>query len=160
MKNQANNGRIDTVSKIIDASPQTLYQAFMDTGSLVKWLPPKGMSGEISLFEPVIGGRFQITLTYEDKYTTQGKTTENTDTLEGTFIELVPYKKIVEAGVFDSDDPTFARKMVMTWYFEEVVLGTKVTIVAENVPEDIKKEDHLDGLNSTLKNLGHFVKIG
>ena len=45
MKNQANNGRIDTVSKIIDASPQTLYQAFMDKSYLVKWLPPKGMSG-------------------------------------------------------------------------------------------------------------------
>ena len=62
--------------------------------------------------------------------------------------------------MFNSDNPAFAEDMVMTWYFEEVVLGTKVTIVAENVPEDIKKEDHLDGLNSTLENLGHFVKIG
>lgn len=157
MKNQAKNGRIDTVSKIIEASPQTLYQAFMDMSSLVKWLPPEGMSGEISLFEPVVGGRFRITLTYEDEYATQGKTTKNTDTVEDTFIELVPYKKIVEFGVFDSDDSAFAGKIVMTWYFEEVILGTKVTIVAENVPDNIKKEDHLDGLNSTLENLGRFV---
>lgn len=160
MNNQAKNRRIDTVSKIIEASPQTLYQAFMDKSSLVKWLPPEGMTGEISLFEPVVGGKFQITLTYEDENASQGKTTENTDTVEGNFIELVPNKKIVEAGVFDSDDPTFAENMVMTWYFEEVVQGTKVIIVAENVPEDINKEDHLDGLNSTLENLGRFVKIG
>ncbi|MBM6615023.1 SRPBCC domain-containing protein [Desemzia sp. RIT804] len=158
MENYPKNGRIDTVSKVIDASPQTLYQAFMDPNSLVKWLPPEGMRGEISFFEPVVGGRFQLTLTYEDEYASQGKTTENSDALEGTFIELLPDKKIVEAGVFESDDSAFAGNMVMTWYFEEVVPGTKVTIIAENVPEGIKKEDHIDGLSSTLENLERFVK--
>ena len=158
MENHSKSGRIDTVSKVIDASPQKLYQAFMDPNSLVKWLPPKGMKGEISLFEPVIGGRFQLTLIYEDEYAVQGKTTANSDALEGTFVELIPNKKIVEAGVFESDDPAFAGNMVMTWYFEEVEQGAKVTIVAENVPKGIKKDDHIDGLNSTLENLGRFVK--
>ncbi|MER2175878.1 MAG: SRPBCC domain-containing protein [Carnobacterium sp.] len=158
MENNPKSGRIDTVSKVIDASPHTLYQAFMDPNSLVKWLPPDGMRGEIGLFEPVVGGRFQLTLTYEDEHATQGKTTENSDSLEGTFFELIPNQKIVEAGVFESDDPAFAGNMVMTWYFEEVEQGAKVTIVAENVPKGIKKDDHIDGLNSTLENLERFVK--
>ncbi|SDQ08018.1 SRPBCC domain-containing protein [Carnobacterium viridans] len=158
MENNPNSGRIDTVSKVIDASPQTLYQAFMDSNSLVKWLPPEGMRGEISLFEPVVGGRVQLTLTYEDEHATQGKTTENSDTLEGTFVELIPNQKIVEAGVFESDDSAFAGNMVMTWYFEELEQGAKVTIVAENVPKGIKKDDHIDGLNSTLENLERFAK--
>lgn len=71
---------------------------------------------------------------------------------------MIPDKKSVEAGVFESDDPAFAGNMVMTWYFEEVVPGTKVIIVAENVPEGIKKEAHLDGLNFTLENLERFAK--
>lgn len=158
MKNHPNSGRIDTVSKFIAASSQTLYQAFMDPNSLIKWLPPEGMSGEIGLFEPVIGGRYQLTLTYEDEDTAQGKTTENTDALKGTFLELVPGKKIVEAGVFESEDSAFAGNMIMTWYFEEVAQGTKVMIVAENVPIGIKKDDHIDGLNSTLENLERFAK--
>ena len=158
MRNYSNTGRIDTVSRIIDASSQTLYQAFMDPDSLIKWLPPEGMSGEIGLFEPVVGGRYQLTLTYEDVDVAQGKTTENTDALEGTFLELVPDKKIVEAGVFDSEDSAFAGNMIMTWYFEEVAQGTRVTIVAENVPIGIKKDDHIDGLNSTLGNLERFTK--
>ena len=158
MESNPKSGRIDTDSKVMDAWLQKLYQAFMDPNSLVKRLPPEGMRGEISLFEPVIGGIFQLTLIYEDEYTFQGKTTENSDTLEGTFIELIPGKKIVEAGVFESDDPAFAGNMVMTWYFEEVVPGTKVTIVAENVPKGIKKDDHIDGLNSTLENLKRFGK--
>ncbi|MCM3512590.1 SRPBCC domain-containing protein [Carnobacterium inhibens] len=158
MENNPKSGRIDTVSKVIDASPQTLYQAFMDPNYLVKWLPPESMRGEISLFEPVVGGRFQLTLTYEDEHATQGKTTKNSDVLEGTFVELIPNQKIVEAGVFESDDPAFAGNMVMTWYFEEVEQGAKVTIVAENVPKGIKKDDHIDGLNSTLENLECFAK--
>lgn len=158
MENIPKSGRIDTVSRVIGTSPHKLYQAFMDPNSLVKWLPPEGVRGEISLFEPVIGGRFQLTLIYEDEYAVQGKTTENSDTLEGTFIELIPDKKIVETGVFESDDPAFAGHMVMTWYFEEVEQGAKVTIVAENVPKGIKKEDHLEGLNSTLENLERFAK--
>lgn len=60
--------------------------------------------------------------------------------------------------MFNSDNPAFAEDMVMTWYFEEVNLGIKVTIIAGNVPGDIKKEDYFDGLNSTLENLGRFVK--
>ena len=48
--------------------------------------------------------------------------------------------------------------MIMTWYFEEVIQGTKVTIVAENVPIGIKKDDHIDSLNSALENLERFTK--
>lgn len=158
MEEEVKAGRIDTVSRVIDVSPHTLYQAFMDPDSLVQWLPPEGMKGKIDLFEPYIGGRYRLTLTYGEEQEATGKTTENTDVSEGTFVELIPDKKIATAGMFDSDDPDFAGNMVMTWYFEEVLEGTRVTIVAENVPEGIKKDDHIDGLTSSLENLENFVE--
>lgn len=158
MEEQPNMGRIDSVSKVIDVSPHTLYEAFMNPDSLAKWLPPEGMRGEIDLFEPHVGGRYRLTLTYEAEHENTGKTTEDSDVSEGTFVELVPDKKIATAGIFDSDDPDFAGNMVMTWYFEEVLEGTKVTIIVENVPEGIKKDDHIDGLASSLENLENFVE--
>lgn len=158
MDNQAYRGRIDTVSKVIAALPRTLYQAFMDPSSLVQWLPPQGMRGEIGLFEPQVKGRYRLTLTYGEQHTTAGKTTKDSDVSEGIFTELIPDKKIATAGAFQSEEPDFAGNMVMIWYFEEVTEGTKVTIIAENVPEGIKKEDHIDGLNSTLENLKRFVE--
>lgn len=36
--------------------------------------------------------------------------------------------------------------------------GTVVTIVCEDVPSGISKEDHDAGLKSSLKNLAHFVE--
>jgi len=135
-----------------------LYQAFIDPVSLVKWLPPEGMSGKIDLFEPYVGGRYRLILFYEGEQPTAGKTTEKSDVSEGTFVELVPDMKIVTSGVFESDDPGFEGVMTMTWYFEENLEGTKVTVIAENVPQGIKKDDHIDGLTSSLENLEYFAE--
>jgi uncharacterized protein YndB with AHSA1/START domain len=49
--------RIDAASRIIKASPQSLYRAFVDADAWLVWLPPKGMTGCIELFQPFEGGR-------------------------------------------------------------------------------------------------------
>ena len=46
----------------------------------------------------------------------------------------------------------------MTWSLSPTAGGTKVSIIAENVPTGISKEDHDVGLRSTLENLGKFVE--
>lgn len=151
-------GRIDTVSRIIAASPHALYQAFMNPDSLVQWMPPEGMMGQIDFFRPEVGEGYRMTLTYEETDTTSGKTSANTDTFETTFLELVPDKKIAGSSIFETEDPDVVGKLIMAWYFEEVDEGTKVTLIAENVPVGISKDAHIEGLNSTLDNLALFVK--
>lgn len=158
MQERSTTGRIDTVSKLIAASPHTLYQAFIDPNSLVKWLPPEGMRGEVALFEPHAGGKYRLILYYEKGEQTTGKSTIDSDVSEGTFVEIVPDTKIVMAGAFDSEDSGFEGVMTMTWYFEENLEGTKITVIAENVPTGISKEDHIDGLSSSLENLEYFVE--
>lgn len=150
--------RIDSAEKMIQASPDTIYQAFIHPQSMIKWLPPTGMSGQIDLFEPYKNGRYQFTLSYENSDTSLGKTSKNTDVSKGIFLELVPNQKIVMAGIFDSDDPKFSGKMIQTWYFEAIDEGTQVIIICENVPKGIRKEDHKIGLNSTLNNLANFTE--
>lgn len=157
MSNPSNN-RIDSASKVIKKSPQVIYQAYLNPESLIEWLPPKGMSGRVDHFEPYGNGTYQITLTYDEMLANFGKTSENTDVSSGKFLELVPDRKIVVAVIFESDDPKFAGEMIQTWYLEEVEAGTKVTIICENVPEGILKEDHDAGLKSTLDNLDIYTK--
>lgn len=158
MEDHSRTGRIDTVSKVIEASPHTLYQALMDPDSLIKWLPPEGMRGEVERFEPYTGGKYRLVLYYEKGQDGTGKTTEDSDVSEGTFVELIPDMKIVTAGTFESNDPDFSGVMTMIWYFEENLEGTKVTVIAENVPEGIKKDDHIDGLTSSLENLEYLTE--
>lgn len=158
MVNSSNNKRTDSASRMIKASPQTIYQAFLNPEALVSWLPPKGMSGHIDLFDPREGGTYRVTLTYEMDNSTPGKTSENTDVAQGRFLELVPDKRIVQSVKFDSEDPAFSGEMTQKWLLESISEGTKVTIVCENVPEGIRKEDHDTGLRSTLENLAIFTE--
>jgi hypothetical protein len=48
--------------------------------------------------------------------------------------------------------------MTMTWSLGAVPGGTEVTILCENVPEGISKQDHDAALKSTLENLAAFVE--
>lgn len=152
------NRRTDSASRVINSSMQTIYQAFLNPNSMISWLPPQGMKGYVDRFDPVEGGFFSIILTYEESNPVRGKTSENTDAMQGKFLELVPNKRIVQSIIFDSDDPAFSGEMIQSWVLEPVSNGTKVTVICENVPKGVRKEDHDVGLNSTLENLAAFTE--
>nr|WP_280173856.1 SRPBCC domain-containing protein [Rhizobium hainanense] len=48
--------------------------------------------------------------------------------------------------------------MTMTWSLAEVPTGTRVTIICENVPYGISREDHDEGLKSALENLANHLE--
>lgn len=155
---RSSSNRIDSASRVIMASPKAIYQAFMDPEALGTWLPPKGMSAHIDVFDPREGGAYKMALIYEVDHSNPGKTSAHTDVSQGTFLELVPDTKIVLSVHFDSEDPAFSGEMIQTWYLEAVLEGTKVIIICEHVPEGIRKEDHDEGLGSTLENLAQFIE--
>lgn len=151
--------RTDSATRVIAASPQAIYQAFLDPEAWVRWLPPEGMTGHIYEFEPRPGGAYRMALTYsKGDQSTRGKTSEGTDVVQGRFLELVPDEQVVHLVMFESDDPVFAGEMKIRWSLSPVPGGTKVTITCENVPEGIWQEDHDAGLQSTLKTLAIFVE--
>lgn len=130
-----------------------------DSEAWVKWLPPEGMTGHIYKFEPRQGGAYGMALTYaKGDRSTRGKTSEDTDVVEGCFLELAPDEQIVHLVRFESNDPAFAGEMKMKWSLSPVPGGARVTITCENVPEGIRQEDHDAGLQSTLKNLSILVE--
>ena len=147
--------RVDTASLIIAASPEAIYQAFVDRDALLAWLPPEGMTAEILEFEPRPGGAFRMALHYPEAG--RGKTTEDTDVVDAEFAELVPGKRVVQLVKFKSDDPAYRGTMRMVWDLEPAPDGTRVIFLAEDVPEGISKEDHDAGLKSSLENLAAYV---
>ena len=154
---QANAKRVDRASRTIAASAQAIYEAFVDPQALASWLAPNGASVAIHRFEPWAGGAFAMTLTFDDS-AGFGKTSANTDVVEGRFVDLVPAERIVQQVEFESADPLFAGTMTMTWTLTTAPGGTQVGIECANVPPGIGAEDHAAGLASTLANLAAFVE--
>lgn len=151
----ASTMRRDMASRLVKASPSAVYAAFVASEAVAQWLPPEGAMMETQVFEPRVGGRFQMTLIFASA---PGKSTANTDVVVGRFVERVPQQRIVQAFEFDSPDPVFAGAMTMRWELEAAAGGTAVTVVAENVPPGISQTDHETGMNSSLTQLAAYVE--
>jgi hypothetical protein len=48
--------------------------------------------------------------------------------------------------------------MTMIWSVSKTNGGTRVKIVAKNVPPGISAEDHAEGMNSSLANLANWLE--
>ncbi len=147
------------VSRIIRAPRSTVYAAFLDAEALAKWLPPETMTGQVHTLNPRVGGEFCMTLTYQDSQQSPGgKTTENSDTVQGRFTELIVNEKIVWVTTFESPDPAFAGEMTISWILADRDGGTEVTVCCENIPSGIRPEDNEMGSRSSLQNLAAFLE--
>jgi uncharacterized protein YndB with AHSA1/START domain len=148
-----------SVTRVIHASRPIIYQAFLDADQLARWLPPEGMRGEVHRLEPRAGGAFDMSLVYlQDEHRVAGKSAENRDTFQGRFVELVPGERIVWEVHFESDDPANAGAMRIAWDLRDVMTGTEVTCLTENIPPGIRPEDNEEGSKSSLANLAALVE--
>ena len=101
------------------------------------WLPPGGMTGRFERFDARPGGSYRMVLTYSDASGAPGKATAESDIVEARFVDIVPGERVVQAVDFVSDDPAYAGTMTMTWEVTAVEAGTRVDIVAGDVPDGI-----------------------
>lgn len=150
--------RTDTASRVIAAPAEQVYAALVDRDALVAWLPPSGMSGRFERFDLRTGGSYRMVLTYDDASEAPGKSSADADVVEARIVEVIPGDRVVQEVDFVSDDPAFAGTMVMTWSVAAAGDGTRVDIVADQVPDGITAEDHAAGMASSLANLAAHVE--
>jgi uncharacterized protein YndB with AHSA1/START domain len=150
--------RTDRGSRVIAASPGEAWAALVDPGALLTWLPPGEMTGRFERFDARPGGSYRLVLTYPDGSGAPGKATADSDIVEVRFVDIVPGQRVVQAVDFVSDDPANAGTMTMTWQLTAVKAGTRVDIVAEDVPDGISAADHAEGLSSSLAKLAAYLE--
>jgi uncharacterized protein YndB with AHSA1/START domain len=147
------------VSKIIQAPRQVVYQACLDPDAVAKWRVPDNMQGHMHVFDAREGGTFRMSLTYlHPQHPAGGKTSADTDTFQGRFIEWVPSEKIVEVIEFESQDPNFAGEMKITTTFADTAQGTEVTILCQGIPPGVRPEDNELGSKQSLQKLAALVE--
>ena len=149
------------VSRIIKAPRRTVYKACLDPDAVASWRVPDNMTAHVHVFDARESGIYRMSLTYRDpKQSPVGKTSEDTDTFQGRFVELVPDEKIVEAIEFDSRDPKFAGAMKMTTRLADADGGTEVTILSQDLPPGVRPEDNEEGTRQALQKLAALVEKG
>jgi uncharacterized protein YndB with AHSA1/START domain len=151
-------GRTRT-SRLVHASAERIYAAFVDADALVAWLPPAGMTGAMHAFDPRVGGGYRMSLYYpSDERRVRGKTAEREDVVEVRFVELAPPRRLVEAVRFVTDDPALLGEMTLTVTLDPAAGGTEVTLAFDGLPPGVRPEDNDAGARLSLAQLARRVE--
>jgi uncharacterized protein YndB with AHSA1/START domain len=134
-----------------------VYRCILDTDAVRQWMVPDGMTSQIHSFDAREGGTFRISLTY-DAPTSAGKTSAHTDTFHGQFAKLVRNTEVVQVVEFETEDPTMAGEMKITYTLADADGGTDLVSLHENLPAGVSPADNELGTRMSLDKLAALVE--
>ena len=134
--------------RVLAATPEKIYRAFLEADALAKWLPPNGFTCTVFHLEPKVGGTFKMSF--------RNFTTGKSHSFGGEYVELVPNERLRYTDKFD--DPNLAGDLQVTVMLKKVSVGTEVNIVQEDIPDVIPPEACYLGWQESLRNLARLVE--
>jgi uncharacterized protein YndB with AHSA1/START domain len=134
--------------RVLRATPERVYRAFLDADAMVKWLPPNGFTGKVHHLDARTGGTYKMSFT--------NFTTGSSHSFGGEYLELVPDERIRHTDSFD--DPNMPDVMHVTVVLKKVSVGTDVDITQEGVPDVIPAEACYLGWQESLALLAKLVE--
>jgi uncharacterized protein YndB with AHSA1/START domain len=134
--------------RVLHATPEKVYRAFLDADAMAKWLPPHGFTGKVHHSDAKVGGTYKMSFT--------NFTTGKSHSFGGEYLELTPHERIRHTDKFD--DPNLPGEMRVTITLRKVSVGTELNIVQEGVPEVIPPEACYLGWQESLALLAKLVE--
>jgi uncharacterized protein YndB with AHSA1/START domain len=134
--------------RVLRATPEKIYRAFLDAEALAKWLPPNGFTGKVHQMDAKIGGTYQMSFT--------NFTTGKGHSFGGKYLELTPHERIRYTNQFD--DPNLPGAMQTTITLKKVFCGTELSAVQEGIPAVIPVEACYLGWQESLALLAKLVE--
>jgi uncharacterized protein YndB with AHSA1/START domain len=134
--------------RVLKATPERIYRAFLDPDAMAKWLPPHGFTGRVHEMNATIGGSYKMSFT--------NFSTGSNHSFGGTYLELVPNERIRRTDKLD--DPNFPGEMTVTIELRPVLCGTELNIVLEGIPAMIPPEMCILGWQESLTLLALLVE--
>jgi uncharacterized protein YndB with AHSA1/START domain len=113
--------------RVLTASPDKVYRAFLEADALAKWLPPNGFACTVHHQDPKVGGTFKMSF--------RNFTTGESHAFGGTYVELVPGERLRYTDKFD--DPNLPGEIQVTVALKKVSVGTEVNIEQSGLPDVI-----------------------
>ena len=134
--------------RVLRASPEKIYRAFLDPDAMAKWLPPNGFTGKVHHMDAKVGGTYKMSFT--------NFTTGKSHSFGGKYVELTPHERIRYTDKFA--DPNLPGEMQTTITLKKVSCGTELNIVQEGLPEVIPPEACCLGWQESLTLLAKLVE--
>jgi len=137
-----------TLHRVIRASPERNYRAFLQADAVAKWLPPNGFTCTVEHLHAHVGGTFRMAFT--------NFANGQRHAFGGTYRELQPNVLLRYDDAFD--DPSLPGTMVTTVQLHTLPCGTDLHVVQEGIPEQIPLHACYLGWQDSLMLLAHLVE--
>ena len=138
------------ITRVYDVPARFLFEAWSKPEHVRKWFGPKGWPITLCEIDFRVGGRFRFAMT--------GASGEQNTPFGGTYLEIVPNRKIVYDNAFELPD---AERMVVTVSFDET--DGKTTLIIHTLFASIAMfNEHVgggfvEGTGSALDQLANVV---
>jgi uncharacterized protein YndB with AHSA1/START domain len=134
--------------RVLRATPERVYRAFLDPDAMAKWLPPNGFTGKVQQMDAKVGGTYKMSF----KNFSSGAS----HSFGGKYLELVPNERLRYTDVFD--DPNLPGQMLTSIVLKKVSVGTEINVTQEGVPDAIPAEACYLGWQESLTLLAMLVE--
>jgi uncharacterized protein YndB with AHSA1/START domain len=141
-------GNTIRLHRVLRATPERVYRAFLDPDAMVKWLPPNGFTARMHEADVRVGGSYRMSF--------KNFTTGKSHSFGGRYLELAPNERIRYTDKFD--DPNLPGEMQTTVTLKKVSVGTELSVVQQGVPEVIPAEACYLGWQESLTLLAKLVE--
>ena len=128
--------------RVLRASPERVYRAFLDPDALAKWLAPYGFTCKVHHMDSTVGGTFKMSFT--------NFTTGHSHSFGGAYRELVPFETIRYTDRFD--DPNLPGEMLITVTLKPVSCGTELSVEQEGCLKSFRSTCAISAGKSRLHN--------
>ena len=133
--------------RVLRATPERVYRAFLDPDAMAKWLPPHGFTGKVHHLDAKVGGSYKMSFT--------NFSTGKAHSFGGTYLELKPHELLRYTDKFD--DPNLPGEMITTVSLRKVFCGTELNVTQEGIPAVIPAEACYMGWQESLMLLAQLV---
>jgi len=134
--------------RVLRATPERVYRAFLDPEALAKWLPPNGFTAKVHHLDATVGGTYQMSFT--------NFTTGHGHSFGGRYLELKPHERIRYTNRFD--DPNLPGEMQTLISIVPVSCGVELNASQEGIPAVIPVEACYLGWQESLTLLAKLVE--
>lgn len=134
------------ITRLFDAPPERVFDAWLQREEWQAWIGPEGMSCEVPVLDPHVGGRYRIIMRLSD-----GRVIP----VAGVFKRIERPTGLAFTWGWENDP---SRESLITLAFRARGNQTELVLRQEGLGSVSNRDDHGRGWNSALNKLGAHLQ--
>jgi uncharacterized protein YndB with AHSA1/START domain len=133
------------VKRVFTASPSAVFDAWMNRAAFAAWIGPEGMTCDVALLEPFVGGQFQLQMKISD---------DNSFPVVGTYRAIEKPTRIVFSWGRADD---LSSQTIITVMLNALGEHTELTLQHAGLRSVESRNAHGRGWNDTFNKLARYL---